>query len=154
MSEAELQISTQSPSQWGRVLSIAVPKARYTALRAEVARDIRKRVARPGFRKGHVPAAIVERDFAASIDEGALERLIPAACDQAIQREGLEPLSQPRVHNLVLDDPELVKFDLSLEVRPRFEVGPLDRLAGTRPVATVTDGHIDQALAELREEHA
>ena len=150
----DLEVSTHSPSQWGRVLSIAVPRTRYDAVRAAVARDLRKRVVRPGFRKGHVPAAIVERDFAERIDESALERLIPEACDQAIQREGLEVLSQPRVQNVVLDDPQAVKFDLTLEVRPRFELRPLDGLAATRWKLTLGDEHVDAALGALREEHA
>jgi trigger factor len=150
----DLEISTQSPTQWGRVLSIAVPRTRYDAVRAAVARDLRKRIVRPGFRKGHVPAAIVERDFAASIDESALERLIPEVADQAIAREGLEVLSQPRVHNVVLDDPQAVKFDLALEVRPRFELRPLDGLQATRWTMAIRDEHIDTALGELRQEHA
>jgi trigger factor len=154
MTQTDIRVSTRSPSQWGRVLSIEVPRARYQSVRDEVARDVRKRVTRPGFRKGHVPAAIVERDFAAHIDETALERLIPAACDQAIAHEGLDVLSQPRVQNLSLDDPDAVRFDLELEVRPRLELRPLDGLQGTRWTAAITDAHIDRALDELREEHA
>jgi trigger factor len=150
----DLRISTQSPSQWGRILSIAVPRSRYDAVRSDVARDLRKRVTRPGFRKGHVPAAIVERDFASRIEESTLERIIPEACDQAIRREGLEILSQPRVQNLVLDDPESVRFDVALEIQPRIELRPIDGLKGSRWTAVVADEHLDRALEDLREEQA
>ena len=152
--ETEIRWSTTSPSQWGRVLAFEVPRARYAALREEITRDLRKRVARPGFRKGHVPAALVERDFAERIETSTLEKLIPEACDHAIQKENLDLIGQPRVRNLDMEDPEVVKFEVLLEVRPQVEVQSLDGLKGTRWVAPVQDDHVTGALNDLRDQQA
>jgi trigger factor len=154
MSNGSLRVSTASPSQWGRVLSIEVPRQRFDALRAEVVRDLRRRIARPGFRKGHVPAAIVERDFAARIESTTLEKFIPDVCREAIRQESLDVISSPEVQNLVLDDPSVVRLDLAVEVRPRVALRPLDGLRGRRWTAVVGDEHIDRTLADVREQHA
>ncbi len=154
MTDTDFRVSTTSPSQWGRVLSIEVPRAQYAAARAAVSRDLQKRVVRPGFRKGHVPAGLVERDFALKIEETTLEKFIPSVADKAIEREGLDVISQPRVRNLSLDDPEVVKFEVLLDVRPQIELRPLDGLKGTRWTASLTDEHLARALGELQDQQA
>lgn len=152
--ETEIRWSTTSPSQWGRLLTFEVNRSRYAAVRDEVSRDLRKRIVRPGFRKGHVPAALVERDFAERIESTTLEKLIPEVCDHAIREEKFDLIGQPRVQNLSMDDPEVVKFEVTLEVRPEVEVKTLDGLKGTRWVAPVTDEHVTGALSDLRDQQA
>jgi len=154
MTDTDLRVSTTSPSQWGRVLSIEVPRARYDAARAEVMRDLRRRLVRPGFRKGHVPAAIVEREFAQSIDSSTLEKFLPDVCEQAISREELEPISSPQVRNLVLDDPQVVRVEVAIDVRPTISIESVDGLRGNRWTLELSDDHIKRAVDEIREEHA
>ncbi len=154
MQTEDLRVTTTESSQWGRVLSIEVPRDRFEATRARVLREVRRQVTRPGFRKGHVPTAIVERDFADRIQSGALEEFIPAVCDQAITRASLDVISSPRVRNLVLDDPEVVRFDVELEVRPQVTLGELEGLSASRPLMPIDDTHVDRALEEIRGGHA
>lgn len=154
MPETQLRVSTRSPSQWGRVLSIEIPRARFDSLRESVVRDLRRRVTRPGFRTGHVPRALVERDFAGRIESTTLEKLIPELCGEAIERESLDVISPPRVQNLVLDDPEVVRFDVEVDVRPEIELQPFDGLQGTRRLTAVEAAHVDRALGEIREQWA
>jgi trigger factor len=154
MTDTDLRVSTTSPSQWGRVLSIEVPRARYDAARAEVLRDLRKRLVRPGFRKGHVPAAIVEREFAGSIDNSTLEKFLPNLCEQAISREELEPISSPRVRNLVLDDPQVVRVEVAIDIRPQITIESMDGMRGNRWTLELTDDHVKRAIDEIRDDHA
>lgn len=154
MTEPTIRVSTASPTQWGRVLSIEVPRERYDAVRADVLRDLRKRLVRPGFRPGKVPSAIVERDYRESIESSTLERLIPAVCDEAIKDQSLDVISSPKVQNLTLEDPEVLRFDLEVEVRPELRVPSLEGLRGTRWTFAITDEHVAQALEDVREQHA
>jgi trigger factor len=154
MTDAELNVSTRSPSQWGRVLSIEVPRARYDAVRANVMRDLRKRLVRPGFRAGHVPAAIVEREFAERIDSSTLEKFVPDVCGQAIEHTALDVISTPRVSNLELDDPAVIRLEVAFDVRPTIAVGELDGIRGTRWTLAITDDHVRRTLDDAREQHA
>jgi trigger factor len=154
MEPSDLRVSTASPSQWGRILSIEVPRERYDAVRQAVVRDLRKRVARPGFRKGHVPAALLEREFADSIHNTTLERFLPDVTGQAIESQSLDVISTPRLRQLVLDDPQTVRLEVAFDVRPTFVLAPLTGLAGRRWTATVGDDHVQRAIESLREEHA
>src|SRR5262249_44117813 len=154
MTETEIRWSTTSPSQWGRVLAFQIPRARYAAVREEVTRDLRKRVIRPGFRKGHVPVALLERDFGDRIQTGTLEKTIPEACDRAIREDRLDVLNEPRVQKLDLDDPEVVKFEVVLEVRPTITLQPLEGLRGMRWKPAVTDEHVARTLDDVRDQQA
>src|SRR5262245_26720458 len=154
MTETEIRWSTTSPSQWGRVLAFQIPRARYAAVREEIARDLRKRVVRPGFRKGHVPAALVERDFGDRIQTGTLEKIIPEACDRAIREDQLDGLNEPRVQKLDLDDPEVVKFEVVLEIRPTITLQPLEGLRGTRWKPAVADEQVARTLDDVRDQQA
>jgi trigger factor len=154
MTNGEFRVSTTSPSQWGRVLTIEVPRARMDAVRSEVVRDLRRKISRPGFRPGKVPAAIVERDFADRIESPTLERFLPEVCDEAIQSESLEVISTPKIQSLVLDDPETVKFEVALDVRPVIELQPLDGLRGQRWTTPLGDEHIARTLEDVREQNA
>jgi len=154
MTNGDFRVSTASPSQWGRVLTIEVPRARLDAVRSEVVRDLRRKITRPGFRPGKVPAALVERDFADRIESTTLERFLPQVCDQAIQSESLEVISTPKIQSLVLDDPETVKFEVALDVRPVIELQPLDGLRGQRWATAVGDEHIDRTLEDVRDQNA
>lgn len=154
MTTAELRVSTASPTQWGRVLSIEVPRERWDAVRADVARDLRRKIVRPGFRRGHVPAALVEREFGPRIENDALEKFLPQVCGQAIESESLDVISSPRVRNLVLDDPQVVRLEVALDVRPKIDIAPLDQLRGAHWKPEATDEDLVRALDRLREEHA
>jgi trigger factor len=101
-----------------------------------------------------VPAALVERDYKENIESTTLERLIPDVCDEAIKSESLDVISAPKVQNLALDDPEVVRFDLELEVRPELQLASLEGLRGTRWTFEITDEHVGRALDDLREQHA
>ena len=150
----ELKVRTTQASAWGRILSIEFPRQRFEAERARVLRDLRRQVARPGFRKGKVPLALVERDFAERIRADALEKLIPEITRSAIEQEGLDVISVPNVRTLDLDHPETVRMDVELDVRPQLP--PLRpetwRVEAWKPEVRDTD--VEQALAALREEHS
>lgn len=150
----DLKVQTTHAGAWGRILSIEFPRQHFEAARARVLRDLRKRVARPGFRLGKVPLALVERDFAARIRADTLEKLIPEITRRAIAQEGLDVVSVPNVRTLDLDHPETVRMDVELDVRPQLPplLPETWRVEAWKP--EVRDADMEEALMELREEQA
>jgi trigger factor len=152
--EFELKVTTANSSAWGRILTIEFPRRHFDAERERVLRDLRRRVSRPGFRRGHVPKEILERDFADRIQADALDKLIPEVCSRAIVQEGLDVISVPSVKTLDLDHPERVRMDVELDVRPRFIVGNLEGMRVERWIPEVQESDVAQVLTRLREQNA
>ncbi len=114
-----------------------------------------QKVARiPGFRQGHVPASVIRQRFSEEIKTDVVEALVPRYFRQEAARLGLHPVSQPRVTDLHVHDGEPMRFKASFEVLPEIKVEGYKELRADHPEITVTDEEVEQALNDLREQHA
>ncbi|MGH7546405.1 MAG: trigger factor [Gemmatimonadota bacterium] len=152
----DLGVSVETPSAWNRKLTITVPAPRVHTARERVLALIAGRVRRPGFRKGHVPRKIVERDFGREIEQETLQRLVEESFREAVVKEGLEPITEGAVQ-VVRYSPEPgadLVFEARFDIRPDIR---LDRLGGFRVKAqavSVSEEEVSEALERLREAHA
>lgn len=151
---SELKIAVEEPRNWTRRLTITVPAARVEGERQQVARLLGQRLRLPGFRKGKVPAHVIERKYGASIQHETLERVVGEAYREALQRQDLQPISQAEVEDVDYRPGADLTFHVEFEIQPEIE---LDRLGGfriERPVPAVGDGDVERVLERLQEEQA
>lgn len=152
--DADLKISMEAPAAWERRLTITVPAERVARERRATADRVSRRIRLPGFRKGKVPTAIVEKRFGPAIEQEAIEKVIGDAYREAVEQQGLQPITQGSIGRIDYQSGSDLTFDVDLEVRPEIE---LARLGGfviepTRPV--VDDAEIDRVIERLRDEQA
>ena len=109
----------------------------------------------PGFRKGKVPARIIEQRFGrAVVLEEALNEAVPAAYDAAVIEQGIAPLGQPELKidqdlgEMAEDDP--VVFTAEVDVRPEVDLPDYKGMKVEVADVEVTDADIDEQLDELR----
>ncbi len=114
-----------------------------------------QKVARlPGFRAGHVPASVIRQRFAEDLKSDVVESLVPKYFRREAEKQGLKPVSQPRVTDLHIHDNEPLRFKASFEVMPEIKVEGYKELRADKPQITVTDQEVDETLNGLREQHA
>ncbi|HTC48129.1 MAG TPA: trigger factor [Candidatus Aquilonibacter sp.] len=137
-----------------REISVEIPAA-------DVARETESQIARyqksarlPGFRAGHVPASIIRQRFGEGIKSDVAEALIPKYFRREAEKQGLIPVSQPRVTDLHMHDGEPLRFKASFEVLPEIAVEGYKELRADKPEITVTDEEVEQTLNNVREQHA
>ena len=137
-----------------REISVEIPAA-------EVARETELQIQRyqksarlPGFRAGHVPASIIKQRFGEGLKNDVAEALIPKYFRREAEKQGLIPVSQPRVTDLHIHDGEPLTFKASFEVLPEIQVEGYKDLRAGKPKITVTDEDVEQALNSVREQHA
>jgi len=137
-----------------REISVEIPAA-------EVARETELQILRyqksarlPGFRAGHVPASIIRQRFGEGLKNDVAEALIPKYFRREAEKQGLIPVSQPRVTDLHIHDGEPLTFKASFEVLPEIKVEGYKDLRADKPEITVTDEDVEQALNSVREQHA
>jgi len=75
----------------------------------------------PGFRPGHAPRDILEKQFGASAHEQVLKELIPDIYNQAVNKEELDVIELPQISEVKLDRSSL-SFKAKVEVSPEIDV--------------------------------
>ncbi|MGC2731624.1 MAG: trigger factor, partial [Candidatus Sulfotelmatobacter sp.] len=137
-----------------REISVEIPAA-------EVARETEFQIQRyqksarlPGFRAGHVPASIIKQRFGDGLKNDVAEALIPKYFRREAEKQGLIPVSQPRVTDLHMHDGEPLTFKATFEVLPEIQVEGYKDLRADKPEIAVTDEEVEQALNSVREQHA
>jgi FKBP-type peptidyl-prolyl cis-trans isomerase (trigger factor) len=75
----------------------------------------------PGFRLGHAPRDILEKNFSASAHELVLKELIPDIYNQAIEKEGLDVIELPEISEVKLERTSL-SFKALVEIRPEIKL--------------------------------
>ncbi|MDR0787388.1 MAG: trigger factor [Gemmatimonadota bacterium] len=150
----ELLVTVQEGSSWGRRLSITVPAERVRRTRGKVAAMVTQGVRMPGFRKGKLPESVVEQRFGAEIDQETIDRLIQETYKEALDREGITPISQGKVDQVQFDRGSDMVFDVEVEIRPEIELSQLSGFSARRPEEEVTEVDVDAVMERLRDDRA
>ncbi len=145
---------TETKESTRREISVEVPAAEVTRETEALIQKYQKLARLPGFRKGHVPASIIRQRFAEDIKTDVVESLVPRYFRQEADKQGLIPVSQPRVTDLHIHDGEPLRFKASFEILPEVKVEGYKELRADKPVIEVTGEEVEQALNHLREQHA
>lgn len=150
----EYTVNVEKPAAWARRLTITVPAERIAREKKSAVERLSKRVKLPGFRLGRVPAAVMERKFGPAIEQEAVEKVIGDVYRQALESEGLQPITQGAIDHIHYEPGSDLTFNVELEVRPEIELERVGGFTVLRELMPVADQQIDEVLQRLREEHA
>ncbi|MFD1859099.1 trigger factor [Aeromicrobium camelliae] len=150
-----MKSSTETLSPTRVKLTIEVPFEEFKPDLDKAYKSIGSQITVPGFRKGKVPAAIVDQRIgrAAVLDE-ALNAALPGWYNAALQQESLQPLGQPDIDLTKFNDGDDIEITAELDVRPTIELPELSGIEVEVEDAEVTDADIDEQLEALRERFA
>ena len=118
-------------------------------------KKINQQVTVPGFRKGKVPARIIDQRFGrGAVLEEAVNDALPKLYQDAVNEGDLSPLGQPEVDITELRDNELLTFTAEVDVRPAIEIPDYSGIEVTVDAVEVTDEEVEKAVQQLRERFA
>jgi trigger factor len=134
-----------------REVEAVIPAAEVDATFDTVLKRYRKQARIPGFRAGKVPESVLRRRFAEDLKRDVVESLLPKYFSQAIEQQGLRPVSQPRLVELHFEEKEPLKFKAEFEVVPPFEVTGYNDVHIEKPDTSLTDDEFQQEITRLLE---
>ncbi|MFA7322868.1 MAG: trigger factor [Candidatus Nanopelagicales bacterium] len=142
-------VETLSPTRVK--LAIEVPFDELKSAFDEAYATIGKQVTVPGFRKGKVPARVIEQRFGreAVIDE-AVNNAVPKAYEDALRDNNIVPVARPEIDVTEVKDGELLSFTAEVDVRPEFELPAFDSIKVEVANAVPSDADLDEQLTSLR----
>ncbi|MTB71252.1 trigger factor [Arsenicicoccus sp. MKL-02] len=117
-------------------------------------KTIGQQVQVPGFRRGKVPARIIDQRIGkGAVLQEAVNEALPQFYGQAIDETGLKPLSQPEVDvtEIPLEDGQQLAFAAELDVRPTIEMPDFTSLTVDVDDVEVTEEDVNANLSQLQE---
>lgn len=151
---SDLKIAVQEPTSFSRRLTITVPAERVEQTRGAVAKQLSHNVRLPGFRKGKIPARMLEQRYGPSIEQESVDRLIQEAYREALQSEDFNPITQGKVEKVEYEPGSALTFEVEFEVEPEIALNRLHGFTATRPSTEVGEDEVDSVLERLREDRA
>ena len=137
-----------------REISVEIPAAEVTRETELQIQRYQKSARLPGFRAGHVPASIIKQRFGDGLKNDVIEALAPKHFRKEAEKQGLIPVSQPRITDLHMHDGEPLRFKATFEVLPEIQVEGYKDLRADKPEIAVTDQEVEDALNNVREQRA
>ena len=137
-----------------REISVEIPATEVTRETELQIQRYQKSARLPGFRAGHVPASIIRQRFGDGLKNDVIEALAPKHFRKEAEKQGLIPVSQPRITDLHMHDGEPLRFKATFDVLPEIQVEGYKDLRADKPEITVTDQEIEDALNNVREQRA
>lgn len=105
----------------------------------------------PGFRKGKVPARVIDQRFGrALVLEEAVNEAVPAAFDAAVAENQLKVVGNPDFDIKQLNDGQNLEFTVEVDVRPEFDLPDLDAIVVEVDAADASDEDVAEQVDSLR----
>lgn len=103
----------------------------------------------PGFRRGKVPRPIFERFVGREVIlQEAAQQLVENRYYEALSEVSVEPVAEPKINIVKLDDGQPFEFDIEVESKPQIDLPDYqDLLQEPLEIPVPTDEQIDAELA-------
>ncbi len=147
------EVETLSPTRVK--LTVEVPFEELKPNMDAAYRSIGQQVSIPGFRKGKVPARIIDsRVGRGAVLQEAINDALPDLYGKAVEEGDLKPLGQPDLEITDVPDPAKggdLKFTAEVDVRPQITLPEYSSLTVQLDSFEVTDDDVQARLDDLRE---
>jgi trigger factor len=137
-----------------RELVVDVPADEVAKAYRSVAAQYRKYAKIPGFRPGKVPENVVRRKFAAEIRKEVIDTLLPERFNKGVNELGIQPVGQPQVTELTVEDGAPLHVKAVFEYLPSFSIDGYKDVKVEKPSAEVTEEEFKRELEQLRDSRA
>ncbi len=146
-------VETLSPTR--AKLTVEVPFEELKPSLDAAYKKIAQQINVPGFRRGKVPAAVIDRQVGrdAVLNE-AINEVLPAKYIEALQDNSLEPLAQPEIEVTKFEDNAPLEFTAEVDVKPEVEVPDYAGIGAQVDDIEITDADVEEQVQALRERFA
>ena len=113
---------------------------------------VKKNIAVPGFRKGHIPRPVFNQRFGEeSLYQDVLNALLPAAYEAAVKEAGLEVVAQPKIDVTSMEKGQEWVITAEVVTKPEVKLGAYKDLEVSVELSKeVTDAEVDERIERER----
>ena len=108
----------------------------------------------PGFRKGKVPASLLEKQFGPDVKKEVLSNLISNQLNQAISEKDLRAIGQPHLLEVNAEEGTDISVSASVEVLPSVDIQEYSGIEMEMKIPRITDEEVEQTIEAFRQRKA
>jgi trigger factor len=149
-----LQKTIKAPKEWLREIDVEIEPDQLKSKINTVFDEYKGRIALPGFRPGKAPRHVLEKKLGAEMESSAVEELVEAAVNEVVAESNLHIATQPKMTTMEVTPEKAIRFQISVEVIPDFEIKPYEGLVLKKEEPEGFDAEFDERLAALQEKCA
>ena len=136
-------------------LTIEVPTEELEKAVEKVYQSQKKNISIPGFRKGKVPRAMVEKMYGAEVFyQDAANEIIPDAYEATLKEVEEEIVSMPEVDVVQMKKGEPFIFTAEVALKPEVKLGQYKGVEVDKIDVTVSDEEVEAEIEKEREKNA
>lgn len=136
-------------------LTIEVPAEELEKAIEKVYQKQKKNISIPGFRKGKVPRAMVEKMYGKEVFyEDAANEIIPAAYEKAYDECGENIVSTPKIDVTQIEAGKPFIFTAEVALKPEVTLGAYKGIEVDKVEVTVSDEEVDAEIERERDRNA
>ena len=150
----DMKVQVQELDPCKRQLVVEAPPNEVTAAWEVACGRIQRDARLPGFRKGKVPRTLVRSRFADEVRRAVAESLIPEVYRRALDEARLDPVEEPDLRDVQLEEGQPLRFTAVVEIKPAIGIGQYRGVTVRHTPVAVAEADVDAALGALAEQRA
>lgn len=135
---------------------ITVPRADIDRILDDQIDELIDKAEVPGFRPGHVPAALIRKRFKTELSEKVKQDVLMRSLQQLAEGDQVDPINEPDldVEGIELPDEGDFSYEFDVEVRPQFDLPDYKGIKIERPVRNVSEADVEAYTQRFLEQYA
>ena len=149
-----MEIEIEDVDSCNKKIKFVVPHQDYKKEVDKYYQKLGRQVKVPGFRKGKVPASILEKQFGPDVKKEVLSNLISNELNKAIAEKDLRAIGQPHLLEVNAEEGTDISVSASVEVLPNIDIKDYSSIEMEMKIPRITDGEVDQTIEAFRQRKA
>ncbi len=134
-----------------RDVDVEIPSEEVSSAFRRIVKNYTRQARIPGFRAGKVPPTLIRSRFDEQIRQDVVEQLLPQYFRNAIEAAGVQPISQPQVTELHLEDGQPLRFKALFEVMPPVDITGYQDVKVEREAGELSDEEFEAEIERMRD---
>ncbi len=150
-----MNITKQEIDELNAIIKVDIAQEDYKEKVETVLRDYRKTANIPGFRKGHVPMGLVQKQYGKAVLVDEVNKLLQDALNKYLTEEKLDVLGNPlpKEQEDFDWDAEAYSFEFELGMAPKFEIDLKPKKAITYYQIGVDETMVENQVKTIRKQY-
>lgn len=147
-----MQKNITNVSDTEQKLEVTLSAGEFTHEMDRETESARKNMQIKGFRKGHVPAAMIKKVMGPAIEAAVAEKLASKYFAEISEAENIRPASRAALEAFSFDNDRLI-ISLSYEIHPEFELKDFSNYSFVQDIYTISDEDVDREINLILKGH-
>jgi len=146
-----MNITIKETKSWLKEIEVTIEPERVKEKIAKITASYAHKAQVPGFRTGRIPSPILQKRYGATFESLALDELFEEVYKEILKEKNFVPITQAKITDYTLSDDKTLKFQLSFEVMPEFELKNYTGIKIKKQEPTGFDEEFDKRIKSLQE---